>query len=202
MSGKNLSAIRAIIRQFIKDEFVSGTDLTWEDDELDLHISDCLGEISEHSPYKFKETLTTTASSRELDISSIDDLLSIDKLEYKTGSYPRNYRNFNEIDESTIEIDTTLLPAASENVYVYCNKLHSLTESSSTLKPQHERVLILGVAGKVAIAKSRSLINAVNVGGAGTPKDLHTWGITKLAEYRAELKRLVQPKTYQEYPKS
>ena len=202
MSGKTLSALRAIIRQLLKDEFQAGTDLEWQDDELDLHIGEVVSEISDYKPYKVKETLTTTDGSRELDISSIEDLLSIEKLEYETGNYPRDYRNFNWIDSETIEIDVAATPGDAEDVYVYCRKLHQLTETSSTLNPQLERVLVLGVCGLAAISKAKSHINKVNVGGGRTPADMQSWGVSKLALYRAELKRIATPKTYKEYSKS
>lgn len=203
--SKNLSAVRDTVRQFLKDEFQSGIALVWEDDELDLHIGDSLIEISEVSPRVVKETLKTTSGSRELDISSIEDLLDIPQtkgLEYPTGSYPRNYRNYNWIDSDTIEIDTTLTPGDSEDVYLYCEKLHQLTESSSTLSPQIERLLVLGVTAKAAISKARSHIGKVNVGGTRTPVDMQAWGINQLALYRAGLKGITTAKTYTEYPKS
>ncbi|MBA7648641.1 hypothetical protein ES703_56429 [subsurface metagenome] len=149
---KNLSAIRAIVRQMLSDEFVEGSEQDFEDDEIDLHIGEVVAEISERRPYVVKETLKTTEGSRELPISSIEDLLEIEKLEYPTGSDPRDYRNFIEIDADTIEIDTTLTPSADEDVYLYCRKLHQLTESASTLNPQLKRVLIDGSVAKVALS--------------------------------------------------
>ena len=201
MAKKNLLAIREIIRQFLSDEFSPGTDLAWENDELDLHINDCLAEISDKCPYEVKETLTTTASSKELDISSIDDLLSIEKVEYKVGQDPPEFRNF-DLWGDTLTIDIETAPAATgDDVYIYCNKLHQLTESSSTLKPQLERILILGVCGNAAIAKAKSLIEKVNIGGSRTPADMQGWGMSKLALYRADLRRLAKPKTNERYPR-
>ena len=275
---KYLSAIRARIRQVLKDEFAEGVDLEWEDDELDIYIDDCLQEISERSPYNAVEVKTTIANSRILDISDIENLLWIEKLEYPTGNDPGDFRNFIEIDAETIEIDTTLDPSAGgsgtltgtvtftkgsatvtgsgtdfdgeleagyhikkstssrwyriysvdsdtqvtlaepsrdtgadtedatqycyETVYVYCAKLHELTEDSSTLKPQHERLLIQGVSGRAAISKSRELINAINIGGAGTPSNMQAWGINQLTLYREGLRRIEETRTYREYPKS
>lgn len=149
--GKMLSAIRTICRQMLRDEFESAEDYDFPNDEIDLRIQEVVAEISEKSPYVVKETVTTTDGSRELDISSIEDLLEIEKLEYPTGSDPRDYRNLIELDAKTIEIDTTLTPSADEDVYLYCRKLHQLTESTSTLKPQLERVLIDGVVAKTAL---------------------------------------------------
>lgn len=149
--SRKLSAIRATIRQMLRDEFVSGADQDFQDDELDLYIDECVAELSEHSPYKVVETLKTTAGSKELNISSIEDLLEIEKLEYKVGNTPRQYRNVIKIDSSTREIDTTLTPVADEDVYLYCDKLHELTETSSTLSPQMERLLIQGCVAHVAL---------------------------------------------------
>ena len=148
---KTLSAIRQIVRQMLNDEYVAGETQDFQVDEIDLHIAECLVEISERRPSLVKETLTTTANSRELDISSIEDLLEIDRLEYKTEQDPRDYRNFNQIDNDTIEIDTTLTPAENEDVFLYCHKLHTLTELTSTLSPQLETLLIAGTVAKAAL---------------------------------------------------
>lgn len=204
--AKKLSTIRAEVRQMLRDEFVSGQDYNWPDDELDIYIQHALAEISARKPYEVKETLTTTASSKELDISSIEDLLkgaySIDKLEYKTGKDPRDFRNVIVIDATTIEIDTTLTPVADEDVYLFCEKLHQLTETSSTLTPQMETALLLGAAAHAAIGKAQSHVNKVNIGGARVAADMQGWGTAKMALYLSALRRLAKPKTYTEYPKS
>jgi len=275
---KYLAGVRADTRQVLRDELVEGQDLDWEDDELDIYIGLCLDEISEYSPYIFREVLTTIANSRVLDISSIKDSLEIDRLEYPTGYSPRKYRNFIKLDADTIEIDTTLVPKAGgsgtltgtvtfnngsaaitgsstlftteleagyhikkssgtrwyriysiesataltlaepclettgadtvdvseycyETVYLYCEKVHQLTESSSTLNRQLERILVRGVSARAAIAKARSLINKVNVGGARVASNMEGWGINQLSLYRDALKRVAPPKTYRTYPK-
>ncbi len=148
--AKNLSAIRATVRQFLNDEFVSGSDQDFKDDELNLYISDCLVEISERKPYEVKETLTTTASSKELDISSIENLLEVDKIEFRTGQNPPDYRNHG-IFGDTLRMDINFSPSASEDVYLYCHKVHQLTESSSTLDQRLERLLVNGVVAYAAL---------------------------------------------------
>lgn len=100
-----LSGVREVIRKTLRDEFVSASvDLDWTDEEIDTHISQCLREISRRSPNKVIEVKTTLANSKILDISDIDGLLYIDKLEYPVGSDPRDYRNAIEIDRGTVEI--------------------------------------------------------------------------------------------------
>jgi hypothetical protein len=278
MAKKLLSTIRAEVRQALRDEFGDSDDYVWEDDELDVYISQCVVKLSKASPYMFKEVLTTIANSRVLDISDITDLLWIDKLEYPTGHDPRDFRNVKELDAEQIEIDTTLTPSAGgsgtltgtvtftngsatitgsgtdfdgeleagyeiklstgtrwyrvysiesdtsltlaepcmettgadsedateycyEAVYLYCAKLHTLSESSSTLNPQMEEILINGVCGRAAVAKARELIDKVNVGGAGTPAEMWNWGKDQLDLFRDGLNQIAKSRVYKEYPK-
>jgi len=200
MATKTLSAIRAIVRQMLRDEF-TGSDYEWEPDELDIYIEHTLGEISGRKPYEVKETLTTTAGSKELDISSIEDLLEVDKIEYPTGSEPPDYHNAS-IFGNTLTMDIDSLPSADEDVYLFCHKLHQLTESLSTLSPQIESALVLGAAAHAAIAKAQYHIKRVNVGGARVASELQGWGLTKLSLYKSALRRLGSPKTKRTYPKS
>jgi len=228
--SRMLDSFRNIIRQLLRDEFEDTTDQDFESDEIDIHVLEVLSEISERSPYEVKEVLTTVVNSRVLDISSIEDLLEIERLEYPIGYDPREFRNLKYLDNETIEIDTTLVPSAGgsgtltgtvtfttgsaavtgsgtsfsddlevsylirpgsgtrwyrvasitsataltldepvrsvdtgadtvdlteycyEAVYLYCRKLHQLTEEATTLTPRLERVLIDGSVAKVALS--------------------------------------------------
>ena len=275
-----LSGIREVIRKTLRDEFVSASvDLDWTDEELDTFISQCLREISRRSPNKVIEVKTTLANSKILDISDIDDLLYVDKLEYPVGSDPRDYRNAIEIDRETIEIsvdtdtsaggsgtltgtvtfttgsatvtgsgtdfdgeleadyhikpsggtrwyriysiesDTSLTlaePVRSadngadtidltqycyEVVYIYCAKKHTLTETTSTLNPQEEEVLIYGASGEAALSKVRSYINKVSTGGAATVSHLMNWANMQLMLYKNGLEQISIPRTKRRYPK-
>ena len=276
--GKNLSAVLANIRQFLRDEYVSEQELDWQKDELKQHVEMCLVDISRVSPRKVTEVLTTIANSKILDISSITGLLRIKELEYPTGYDPRKKRNFDWVDDDTIEIDTTLMPSAGgsdtltgtvtfasgsaaitgsgtlftteleagyhikkssgtrwyriysiesataltlaepcrettgadtvnvtqycyETVYLYCEKIHTLTKESSTLNPVEEQILILGVSASAAIAYAQSIMGTVPLGGPTSPDKIATWGNNQLVLYRAGLERLARANTYTEYPK-
>lgn len=198
-----LSGIVTVARQFLRDEFAEGKDLVWKDNELRLHIGHCLREISRFLPYETKETLTTTAKSRDLDLSTIAGLLKVKgviKVEYKVGNDPPDFRNCTRWG-NTLTIDTTLIPAAGEDVYLWCRKLHELSESSSTLDPIAEELLIDAVVAYAAISKARELINKVNIGGGRTPAQMLVWGRDKLAIFKAELRGEAEPTVEIEYPK-
>lgn len=153
--AKTLSAIRATTRQMLRDEFkTAGTDFA--DDELDIHINEVLVEISQRRPYEVKETVESDGT-KEVDISSIDGLIGekVVKAEYPTGSDQK----FSIFGNTLSLFDTT--PTSGANVYLYCHKVHQLTESSSTLSSDLETVLVKGVVVMAATAwlnKMRSQI--------------------------------------------
>jgi len=77
----------------------------YSDAELEDIIEQVLVEVSDASPYQAVEVLPTTEDSRILDIGGITDLLEVEKVEYPVGNSPRSYRNFEKIDNETIELD-------------------------------------------------------------------------------------------------
>jgi len=93
--------------------------------EIGQKLDDCLVEIARYVPYRVRETLTTTADSRDLDISSVTDLLSIEAVEYAVGEWPRLFRNFS-LFGTTLTLDIESAPGAGESVYLYCRKVHHL----------------------------------------------------------------------------
>jgi hypothetical protein len=145
--AKTLTQIRDTARDILRD--AGKTDFS--DAQLAAYIEDCLREISEYVPYEKKETLTTTANSKELDISAIEDLLGVDKIEFRTANEPPDYRNCS-IFGSTLRMEIDFLPSADEDVYLYCHKLHSLSDEASTLSPQIETLLLKGAVAKAALS--------------------------------------------------
>jgi hypothetical protein len=274
-----LSSILAATRQKLRDEFVTGTDLDWQDDELKIIISEYLRDVSLVSPNIVRELLVTTLSSKELNISSITDLMFIQRVEYTTGGNPRNFISFEKIDNDTIELKTSTTPAAGssgvlagtvtfnnastavtgsgtafatalaagdhirkstgsrwyrissitsatalvlaeicrettgadtvnvtqyckEAVYLFCAKLHTLSDTTSTLSPQLENLLIIGTAGQAAINRAQELIDKVNTGGASTPSQLQAWGTTQIQLYRDGLRHINRSRQSESYPES
>lgn len=88
-------------------------------------------------------------SGRDLDISEVTDLIEVEKAEYKTRRHPQNFRNVKVFgDVLTLDVDSE--PDDDEEVFLFCRKVHSLTESASSLSPQLEKVLVEGVVAKAA----------------------------------------------------
>lgn len=158
MSGKMLSPIRETARQFLRDEFQAGVDMAFEDDELDLHINEVVTEISGKSPYEVRETVEADGTS-EIDLSEITGLIGdkVEKVEYPTGAVPRSFLTDFSIFGDILTLNTE--PTSGEDIYLYCHKVHELTESSTSLSPDLEKVLVEGVVAKVAL----SWVNQIRV---------------------------------------
>lgn len=239
--AKTIDALVTDVRMMLRDAIAISTDNDFSDDELKTIIYDVLVDVSDVAPYQVVETALTVVNSKLLDISSIENLLGIDRVEYPIGSSPRDYRNFEQIDNETIELDMDsafdytgeadtltgtvtftsgsatvtgsgtdfdgelaagyfIKPSGGTRWYrvysiasdtsltleetvksgdtgadtvnltqyrdyvarIYCNKLHSVGTTSSTLNVKEERVVELGSVAKAAsqwINRTRELIN-------------------------------------------
>lgn len=220
--AKYLDAIRTIARQMLRDEIAEDTTNDFQDDELDIHINECLIEISKRSPRGVREityatkksgTATSTSAShlvdatnaqfvagdvgktvynstdkttakitaytstsdvtldtdimasgesyyiydtdctsaKEVDISDIEDLLEVEKAEYPTRQNPQRFRDV-EVFGYILRLNVDATPDDGDEIFLYCNKVHSLTGSASTLKANLEKVLVEGVVANVAQA--------------------------------------------------
>lgn len=200
MAKKKLTEIIDIARQILRAEFKLDESREWTKDELIIIAKQCLVEISKSSPRQVIETVKTTAASVQLDISSIEDLIAIQDVEYPVGNEPRDFRNFNVFGNTlTMEID--LSPAANEDVYLYCKKTHQLTDDTSTLPPQLEEILVKGITGYAAVNKSRWHIRRINVGGSKVAAQMQNWGLAQLAFYNQGLVGEEEPDMYVDLPR-
>ena len=85
-------------------------------------------------------------------------------------------------------------------MFLYCAKLHTLSESTSTLDLELEDILIQGVVAHAALNRARSMVDKVNVGGANADSRMQGWGVTQLTLYKDRLNRLPAPRVKKIYP--
>ncbi|MFQ5880784.1 MAG: hypothetical protein ACE5IZ_11520, partial [Dehalococcoidia bacterium] len=158
----DLSQMRARLRQDLHDEDPSNQ--RWSDAELDRHVGRAVRELSLAIPLEAKATLTTTASSRDLSIATLADLVAVEAVEYPTAKYPPSYVPFS-LWAGTLTLLIDQKPAGSESVSVYYGKMHTLDAAGSTIPPQLEEVVAAGAAAYAALEWASFATNRVNVGG-------------------------------------
>jgi len=176
----NLNDMRSRIRKDLHDE--DSQNYRWTDSELDRHIDHAVRELSLSCPLEAKATLSTTAESRDLSISSIADLIEIESVEYPVGNYPPSYIRFS-VWADTLTLLTDNVPGDSEEVYVYYGKLHTLNADSSSIPAKLEDLVALGGAGYAAMEWASFATNRVTVGGSDSWRSYLTWGQDRLAEF-------------------
>ena len=152
--ARDRDAIRTVVRSLLKDKLSSsGENTDFPNEDLDLHIGQCLIEVSQACPYVVRETVVSDGT-REIDLSDIEDLIGdkVERVEYPTGNYPPDYIHNFEIFGNTLRLDIDSAPTSGKNIYLYCHKVHELTKAKTTLSPDLERVLIEGVMAYAALA--------------------------------------------------
>ena len=182
----NLIEMRDRLRKDLHDE--DATNQRWTDAELDRHIERAVRELSLAVPLEAKDTLSTTAGSRDLSIAALADLVAIEAVEYPTGQYPPSYVRFS-IWLTTLSLLIDSAPGAAQDVNLYYTKLHTIDATSSTVSSRFEGVIATGAAAYAALEWASFATNRVNVGGRDVWREYLTWGQERLAQFQRALAR-------------
>lgn len=148
-------------------------------------------------------TIVTAENSKEIDLSNIADLIKVARCEYRIGRpslNPKQFRNFSRFAD-LLTMDINIVPSDKEEVHLYCHKKHTLTDNTSTLRSEHELVLIKGVIATAAINKGREQLNALNVGGVNVGPRMISKGQDWRDEYKMALKANTVRIPYEAFPK-
>ncbi len=176
--------MRTRVRRDLRDE--DAANYRWTDSELDRDIDRALRELSLAAPLEVSTTLSTSAGSRDLDVSSLTNRVAIDAVEYPTGLYPASFVPHSLWGNTlTLLIDGT--PGVGESVIVRYSKLHTLDATSSTLPAALEDLVATGAAAYAALEWASYATNRVNVGGADAWSHFHTWGAERMAAFHRAL---------------
>ena len=164
----NLTDMLALVRQDLHDE--DAVNYRWTDDELTRHISRSVIEFSKDIPLEVKETLITTGSSRELDISTLSGRVCIFAVEWPTGEYPPRYCRFS-VFANTLNLLTDEVPLAGEDINIYYGVIHTLDSEESTIPSHLENVVAAGAASFALSQMATYTLNRVSAGGVKTPQE-------------------------------
>jgi hypothetical protein len=180
----DLPTMRTRVRRDLRDE--DSGQYRWTDAALDRHIARAVHEVSLAAPREAAATLTTTAGSRDLSTTTLTSRVAIEAVEYPTGQYPPAYVPFTTWgDTLTLLIDSA--PLQDEEVRVRYAQLHTLDATSTTMPDALHDVVATGAAAYAALEWSSYATNRVNVGGAETWRNYHTWAQERMASFAKQL---------------
>jgi len=181
----DLSTMRTLVRRDLKDE--DAANYRWQDNEIDRAISRALAELSRYVPREMKSTIATTGASREIDISSLTDRVSVDRVEFPVGNTPRSFQRL-VVYADTITL-TGSVEGNGEECYIYWGKVHTLDGVGSTIPSYLEDVLALGAAAYAVLAQTQYRTDTAGFGGDRADTDYQSWGNAMLKEFKSQLRR-------------
>ncbi|MGI2336356.1 MAG: hypothetical protein ACRKGH_06935 [Dehalogenimonas sp.] len=181
----NLTALRSLVRTDLGD--TSAAAYRWEDDTLDRHLLRAAAEYSLTAPQQLSITLDTIAGSRVVDITSIEDRVNIESVEYPVALEPRALRRFNTWGQR-LTVEDGAVPDGQPLSICY-GAPHLLDETGTTIPAVHHEIVVAGAAAYAAIEWAAFAVNRVN-SGEDAAGGYFRWGSARLATFQSELKRL------------
>jgi hypothetical protein len=153
----------------------------WSDDALDRHIEHALEEISLAIPQELRTTIATTPGSRDLDISSLDGLIAVERVEFPAGLTPVCFVPFTRW-ASTLTFDAGRDPAG-EDAAIFYTARHVLDGDGSTLPLFLEDLVATGASAYAVLEQSVATVDTLNTGGQA-PEVYAAWARARLIAFR------------------
>jgi hypothetical protein len=195
----SLATIRANVRKDLHDEDAAA--YRWTDAVLQRHIERALREFSFFAPLEKKNTVSTVAGTRDIDISALAPRLRLVAVEWPTGAYPPTYIPF-IVWGDTLTLDVVGAPTSIQNVSVLWHGVHTIN-GTTTFPATDDDLIALGSAGFAALDWASFAMNRVSVGGQAVWGRYEEFGRARLDEFFDRLKKLPQysqVRTSQMYP--
>jgi hypothetical protein len=193
-------AALAELRTRIERALSDATNQRFSEPDLDKALLLALQEYSRALPQRKVGTVTLAADGREVSLSSLDDLLDVEQIEWDYDAdapdYPPVYRPFYIIYDGTSKtlfVDTDDEPQSGDVVRVFYTvpqTIENLDGANETSVPAgDEGLLVLGAAGYAAVSRAASLLEKVGVDRDQAVR-LEQWGRARLAAFHGELATL------------
>lgn len=107
----------------------------WSTDDLDEAIRWALEQLTSYNPFHAIDTVTLGSDGREVDISTLSDILRIEKVWWPytsaTPTYPPNWIKFEVWPGDILFIDTPTEPATNDVVRIYYTQPHTIKDLDS-----------------------------------------------------------------------
>lgn len=188
VSSATLTTLRDRVEQVLFD---TGNAI-WSTTALEESVRQALHEYSYVYPDRAATTLTLSADTRELDISSVTGLLDVLRcwLPYTSSSpeHPPNWRLFQHWrDLQILYFSDGDEPQNAEVARLFYTKMQTLSgldsAAATTFSAEDESMLITGAVGYAATSRSVDLQEQITL-TTKTGENLKTWGEARLKEFR------------------
>jgi len=180
----NLTEMRARVREDLQNE--DEANYRWTNDQVDGAIERVVMEFSLVKPIQQQDDIATVESSRDIDISSLEGLISVESVEFPIGQNPSYYQTF-WLWQDTIQMSDE---GDGSDARVRWYKEHTLDAESSTIPSQFEEIIVLGATGYLATSASVYTVDKATIAGKWATINFLKWGKERLDRYEKKLKAL------------
>jgi len=180
----DLATLRTRVREDLQD--TDAANYRWTNDEVDGAIERVVREFSLAYPIQEEDEITSTADDKELDISSLSDLLKIVSVEYPMDLEPPYYQRFEMWGDKLYMTDKG---DGTKKARVRWHKWHTLDAVSSTIPQQFEELIVLGATGYLAASASVYTVDKATIAGRFATANFLKWGQQRLDRYEKKLKQ-------------
>jgi hypothetical protein len=164
-SSNNLAAIRDRVEARLQD----ATNTRWATGDLDEAIRTALEQYSKYKPQHKLATVTLGADGREVDVSSLTDLLRVEKVwwDYDSSdpSYPPNYRQFEVWPGDILFIDDREAPSSGDKVRIWYTATHTIEDldsaTATTIPADDEGTIVTGACHFAVQIRSAELAESL-----------------------------------------
>ncbi len=170
-SSIQLSSGTPNMRGLVQSKLQDSGATRWSTDDIDDAIRSALALYSDRNPNHAITTVTLSANGREIDISSITDLVRVEKVwwDYDSSSpgYPPNYRQFEVWPGAVLYIDDRDEPQSGDVVRIWYTKNHTIngldSATATTIYKGDEEYIAQGAAYFAARARAAELAETLTV---------------------------------------
>lgn len=164
----------------------------YDQDDIDEAIRWALGRYSEIAPDHAIAAITLAANGREVDISSITDLLQVERIwcYYDAGDpiHSPSWRNFELWPGNILYVKDSDEPQTGDVVRIWYTRPQAINgldgASTTTLPTDHETLIVTGAVGYVAQERIQEEKSRY------VPRKLREWGEARLKEFERGIKQL------------
>src|SRR3990172_4843493 len=178
-----LATIRGRLQTVLDDAAAA----VWTTAELDQHIQDALRDLSHRIPRERTTTITTTADSRDVSLTTLTERVRIVAVEYKTGNDPKTFVDFSEWAD-VLRLLGDAVPDGA-NCIIYWQSLHSIN-GTKTLPEDYDDALVHAAAARACDQQAADTSNAVTTGGPAAVADWRTLA----ASFRDKYEERIRPR--------
>lgn len=192
-----MSATIISLRGRVETILADASNDIWSSTDIDEGIRQALAVYSKARPYQAVTTLTVTADSRELDVSSITGLLNISRiwLPYTASApeHPPNWRAFEHWqDLSLVYFPDETEPQTDDVARLFYTKLQTVESfdgaTTTTFSNDDETLIARGSAGYAALARARDATETVMIdANVQTAEMIMKWAQHLIGEFMASL---------------